>query len=150
MDDEPHTLIEAELGIGVDSAPLSKYSRFHTRVCRPVGLTADDCEKVCAYAIERIGLDYDLKNIIDLMRYLMPLPVPQRWRRRALALGSGDPTRIICSALIAQAFEVGALSDPAEGHPHGKPRGAARAPGNPPLTRSTRRAISTSRPISRW
>ena len=39
-DGEPHTLIEAELGIGVDSAPLSKYSRFHTRVCRPVGLTA--------------------------------------------------------------------------------------------------------------
>jgi hypothetical protein len=104
-DGEAHTLIEAELGIGVDSAPLSKYSRFHTRVCRPVGLTADDCEKVCAYAIERIGFDYDLKNITDLMRYLMPLPVPTRWRRRALALGSSDSTRIICSALIAQAFE---------------------------------------------
>jgi hypothetical protein len=102
---EAHTLIEAELGIGVDSAPLSKYSRFHTRVCRPAGLMADDCDKVCAYAIERIGLEYDLKNIIDLMRYLMPLPVPQRWRRRALALGSTDSTRIICSALIAQAFE---------------------------------------------
>ena len=104
-DGEPHTLIEAELGIGVDSAPLSKYSRFHTRVCRPAGLTIEDCEKVCAYAIERIGLAYDLKNITDLMRYLMPLPVPQRWRRRVLALGSSDSTRIICSALIAQAFE---------------------------------------------
>ena len=104
-DGEAHTLIEAELGIGVDSAPLSKYSRFHTRVCRPVGLTPDDCLKVCDYAIERIGLEYDVKNITDLMRYLMPMPVPQRWRRRALALGSGDPTRIICSALIAQAFE---------------------------------------------
>jgi hypothetical protein len=104
-DGETHALIEAELGIGVDSAPLSKYSRFHTRVCRPVGLTEDDCRKVCTYAIERIGLDYDIKNITDLMRYLMPLPVPQRWRRRALALGSSDSTRIICSALIAQAFE---------------------------------------------
>jgi len=102
---ETHTLIEAELGIGVDSAPLSKYQRFHTRVCRPIGLTVNDCEKVCQYAIERIGLAYDLKNITDLLRYLMPLPVPQRFRRRALALGSGDPTRIICSALIAQAFE---------------------------------------------
>jgi Permuted papain-like amidase enzyme, YaeF/YiiX, C92 family len=104
-DGEPHMLIEAELGIGVDSAPLSKYSRFHTRVCRPIGLTAEDCERVCRYAVERIGLAYDLKNITDLLRYLMPLPVPQRFRRRALALGSGDPTRIICSALIAQAFE---------------------------------------------
>src|SRR5438552_12000030 len=104
-DGETHSLIEAELGIGVDSAPLSKYSRFHTRVCRPVGLTEEDCRQVCAYAVERIGLAYDLKNITDLLRYMMPMPVPQRWRRRALSLGSGDPTRIICSALIAQAFE---------------------------------------------
>jgi len=102
---EPHVLIEAEIGQGVISAPLSKHVKFHTRVCRPVGLTAEDLDKVCRYAIDRIGFDYDLKNIIDLMRYLMPLPIPQRWRRRMIALGSGDPTRIICSALIAQAFE---------------------------------------------
>jgi hypothetical protein len=38
------------------------------------------------------------------MRFLIPLPVPQRFRRRMIALGSGDPTKIICSALIAQAF----------------------------------------------
>jgi hypothetical protein len=89
----------------VVAAPLSKYMRYHTRICRPIGLTADDRARVCAYAAERIGFDYDLKNILDLMRYLFPLPVPQRWRRRMMALGSGHPTRIICSALIAQAFE---------------------------------------------
>ena len=103
---EPHVLIEAEVGQGVISAPLSKYYRYHTRICRPIGLSLEDRRAVCSYAIERIGFDYDLRNIIDLMRYLFPLPVPQRWRRRMIALGSGNPTRLICSALIAQAFEA--------------------------------------------
>ena len=40
------------------------------------------------------------------MRFLIPLPIPQKWRRQMIAMGSGDPTRIICSALIAQAFEA--------------------------------------------
>src|SRR6202140_5143707 len=105
-DGEPHVLIEANVGEGVVSAPLSKYRRFHTRICRPVGLTEADCTIVCGYAVERIGFAYDLKNIIDLMRYLLPLPVPQRWRRRLIALGSGDPTRLICSGLIADAFRA--------------------------------------------
>ena len=103
---EPHVLIEAEIGQGVVSAPLSKYYPYHTRICRPIGLSLEDCRTVCSYAIERVGFDYDLRNIIDLMRYLIPLPVPQRWRRRMIALGSGTPTRLICSALIAQAFEA--------------------------------------------
>jgi hypothetical protein len=102
---EPLVLVEANIGEGVVGAPLSKYQQFHTRICRPIGLTADDCARVCTFAAERIGFDYDVKNILDLLRYLVPLPVPQRWRRRMIALGSGHPTRIICSALIAQAFE---------------------------------------------
>ena len=104
-DGESLVLVEANIGQGVVGAPLSKYLKHHTRICRPIGLTPDDCHRVCAFAMERIGFDYDVKNIIDLLRYLFPLPVPQRWRRRLMALGSGHPTRIICSALIAQAFE---------------------------------------------
>jgi len=102
---EALTLVEAELGKGVIAVPLSKYGNAHTRICRPVGLSDDDRVTVCNYACERIGFDYDVKNILDLARYLFPLPVPRRLRRHMLSLGSGHPTRIICSALIAQAFE---------------------------------------------
>jgi len=101
---EPHVLIEANVGEGVTSAPLSKYFTHHTRICRPIGLSYEDRVTVCRYAINRVGFGYDTKNILDLLRYLVPLPVPQRFRRRMIALGSGDPTKIICSALIAQAF----------------------------------------------
>jgi hypothetical protein len=105
-DGEPHVLIEANIGEGVTSAPLSKYLSYHTRMCRPVGLSYEDRITVCRYAINRIGFGYDTKNIVDLMRFLIPMPVPQRWRRRLIAFGSGDPTKIICSALIAQAFDA--------------------------------------------
>jgi hypothetical protein len=105
-DGEPHVLIEAYVGDGVISAPLSKYFSYHTRLCRPVGLSYEDRTAVCRYAINRIGFGYDTKNILDLMRFLFPLPVPQRWRRRMIAIGSGDPTKMICSALIAQAFDA--------------------------------------------
>src|SRR5207244_4677227 len=95
---EPLVLVEAELGQGVIASPLSKYATFNTRICRPVGLTPEDRSKVIRYMVERIGYAYDLKNIIDLMRYFLPNPpVPVRWRRRMIALGSGEPTRAICS-----------------------------------------------------
>ena len=103
---EPLVLIEAEVGKGVIASPLSKYDTYNTRICRPVGLTPEDRQKAIHYVIERIGDGYDVKNIIDLMRYFLPHPpVPARWRRRMIALGSGEPTRAICSSLIAQAFE---------------------------------------------
>ncbi len=99
-------LIEADLQHGVIAVPLGKYAGFNTRICRPVGLSRDDCHRVVNFMISSLGMAYDLKNIFDLLRYLLPQPpVPMRWRRRMLALGSGDPTRAICSTLIAQAFQ---------------------------------------------
>jgi hypothetical protein len=99
-------LVEADMVDGVRAVPLSQYAPFHTRICRPAALTAGDARRVVAYAISRLGHTYDLKNMIDLARYLLPLPpLPSRWRRCMLALGSGDPTKAICSSLIAQAFQ---------------------------------------------
>ena len=103
---EPKVLIEADLARGVIAVPISKYRTFNTRICHPVGLSDEDRQKVVSFMVERLGLEYDLKNVIDLLRYLLPTPpVPVPWRRRMLALGSGDPTRAICSSLIAQAFQ---------------------------------------------
>ena len=93
-------LVEVELGQGVIASPMSKYASYNTRICRPVGLTPKDRAAVIRFAVEHIGHAYDLKNIVDLMRYFLPQPpVPTRWRRRMLALGSGEPTRAICSTL---------------------------------------------------
>ena len=105
-DGEHHCLVEVLIGEGCISAPLSKYRDFNIRICRPVGLTPEDRATVVGYMLDKIGLTYDLKNILDLARFLFPTPpVPVRLRRRMIALGSGDPTRAICSTLIARAFQ---------------------------------------------
>lgn len=105
-DGEPLVLIEADINKGVRGVPLSAFWHQHTRVCRPVGLSGREIDELVGFVVARLGHQYDLKNILDLARYFMPIPpVPRRWRRKLLALGSGDPTRAICSSLIAQAFE---------------------------------------------
>ena len=103
-DGEPHVLVEVILGQGCISVPLSKYTTYNTRICRPVGLTGPDRDAVVRYMVDRLGMKYDMKNIFDMLRYFFPVPLPQRLRRRAISFGSGDPTRAICSSLIAQAF----------------------------------------------
>lgn len=100
------TLIEADLANGVIAVPLAKYAKLNTRICRPMSLTEVEREDVVRFMRDSIGMQYDLKNVTDLARYLIPTPpVPARWRRSLLALGSGDPTRAICSTRIAQAFQ---------------------------------------------
>ncbi len=102
---EPY-LIEVDMVQGVQAVPVSTYAAFHTRICRPAALSAEDACRVVDYAISRLGHKYDLKNLIDLARYLLPTPpLPRRWRRRMMGFGSGDPTKAICSTLIAQAFQ---------------------------------------------
>jgi hypothetical protein len=120
---ELHTLLEASAQDGVSLVPLSKYAQFNTRICRPVGLNSSERQKVVEYAMARVGTQYDTKEIIDLARYLFPYPpVPVFLRRRMLAIGSGDPTRAICSTLIAAAFEsirYPILPESVEGAPYG-------------------------------
>lgn len=103
---ESRPLIEADLVQGVIAVPLSKYRGLNVRICRAVGLTPEYRKNVVRFMVQSLGKGYDLKNVWNPLRYLLPTPpVPIRVRRRMLAIGSGDPTRAICSTLIAQAFE---------------------------------------------
>ena len=103
---ERRALIEVNMHEGCVASPLSNYVGFNLRICRACALTDAERATLAAFMVSNIGLRYDLRNIFDLLRYFMPtLPVPARWRRRMLAMGSGDPTKAICSSLIAQAFQ---------------------------------------------
>lgn len=100
-------VVESDLVAGVIRSPLAKYLGYNLRICRPVNLTEQDRRATIQYVLEREGYRYDTRNIFDLMRYLIPTPpIPSQYRRRLIALGSGDPTKAICSTLIAQAFNA--------------------------------------------
>jgi hypothetical protein len=106
LPDRRHCFVEADLTQGVRSVGIDEFDGCQTRICRPIGLDEDERRALADYAIARIGHQYDMRNVIDLARYLLPTPpVPTRFRRRMIALGSGDPTRAICSTLISQAFQ---------------------------------------------
>ncbi len=105
LGEHSHMLIEADMTDGVRAIPVDRYANLNTRICRPMHLAEKDTKQLIDYMISRLGHAYDLDNILDLIRFLLPNPpVPSRWRRGLLELGSGEPTRAICSTVMAQAF----------------------------------------------
>ncbi len=101
-----HCFVEADTLAGVRTVGIEEFRGMNIRICRPVGLNEAECRQVIGHAMARLGHQYDLRHVWDLARYLIATPpVPQSYRRRMIALGSGDPTRAICSSMIAQAFQ---------------------------------------------
>lgn len=104
--DAEHLVIEALMEEGVTASPLRKYAAYNLRICRPIGLRREDLQRILDEVIAQMGLRYDVQHLIDLARYLFPVSlIPRRFRRRALGFGSGLPTEVICSSLIARAFQ---------------------------------------------
>lgn len=100
------SLLEADLKDGVRLVSLDFYKGFNMRICRPVNLTEEDSNNLVNFALAKLGHQYDLRNIFDLLRYLIQKPaVPNRYRRAMLSLGSGEPTKAICSTLVAESFQ---------------------------------------------
>jgi hypothetical protein len=104
-EDASFLMVEALVESGVVLTSLSKYRDFNIRICRPYNLSSPDLAEVMDEALRSVGATYDIKNVVDLARFFLPVSlVPRRFRRRALQFGSGEPTRVICSSLIASCF----------------------------------------------
>ena len=98
-------IIEALLGEGTIVDSLEKYRHDHIRICRPKRITRDDSHRVIAYASKHLGCDYDVRQLLDLARFMFPYGIlPRRWRSSLFEHNAGGPTRTVCSSLLAAAF----------------------------------------------
>lgn len=98
-------LIEALLGEGTVVVPVTKYKRDHLRICRPTGLSPSDAKKVIAFAVNSLGLRYDVRHLLDLARFFFPWAIlPRRWRSSLFQHNAGEPTHTVCSSMLAEAF----------------------------------------------
>lgn len=98
-------IIESQLGYGTIVESIRKYRDEHLRICRPTSMTRTDSQKVIAYAINRLGSYYNVRQILDLARFLFPYTLlPRRWRSSLFEHNAGTPTHTVCSTMIAEAF----------------------------------------------
>ena len=122
-EDARRLVVEAINGTGVVASPLRKYRDFNIRICRPYGIAPSDLDAVITEFIGNLGKRYDHRNIIDLALMLLPpLVNPMKKRTIQACLGNCSEFQVICSGMIARAFQrVGypivpalspALSDP--------------------------------------
>ncbi|NOX42771.1 MAG: hypothetical protein GXP19_03430 [Gammaproteobacteria bacterium] len=105
-DPSEQLIIEALLGEGTIIIPLKKYYKDHIRICRPKGLTRQDSTNVIAHALHHVGGDYNVRQLFDLARFLLPYGIlPRRWRSSLFERENvGKTTQTVCSSMIASAF----------------------------------------------
>ncbi|MFU8798124.1 MAG: YiiX/YebB-like N1pC/P60 family cysteine hydrolase, partial [Gammaproteobacteria bacterium] len=98
-------VVESILGKGVVVSPLTQYQHEHIRICRPMGLSSRDAKKVIEYAVSKLGIAYDIRQIFDLWRFMIPWGIfPRRWRSSLFSRQAGESTRFSCSLLLVEAF----------------------------------------------
>jgi len=98
-------IIEAKLGEGIVVSSIEDYDGEHLRICRPRGITRKDSQAVLEYAIKELGKDYNVRQIMDLARFMFPYWfLPKRWRSSLFEHNPGRPTKTVCSTMMAEAF----------------------------------------------
>lgn len=110
---EDRLVIESLLGQGTIIRNLRVYEQEHLRICRPNRLSHADGAQVVRYAASRLGADYDVRQILDLARFLFPWYIMPRKLasslfaprgRRAKKMEANPRMKTVCSTMIAESF----------------------------------------------
>jgi hypothetical protein len=89
------------------------------KICRPRNLSAQQVGRVIRFAVRHLGFDYDLRQILDLVRLAVPLPsFARRWRSTLFDPDYVASKRCICSTLLVQSFTSVAHPVVAAAAPH--------------------------------
>ena len=105
-DEDAPLIIESLLGHGTIVTDLTKYPDDNLRVCRASELNYADQSKVVNFAIEHLGMLYDVRQLLDLARFMFPYAiVPRHWRSSLFQHNAGRPTHIVCSGMITRCFQ---------------------------------------------
>lgn len=106
-EDDKQLVIEGLLGKGTVVSELNSYEQDHLRICRPSKLSRSDAQNIIAFLVTHLGDDYDLRQLLDLARFLLPWAIlPRRWRSSLFNSNVGDSTRAVCSSVIAEGFHL--------------------------------------------
>lgn len=101
---EDMLILESELGRGTIVQKFDFYRHYHLRICRPRSIRYSDTQRVLSFCVQRLGREYNLRQIVDLMRFLLPWKVlPRRWGSSLFRFAPNAPSTV-CSTLLAEAF----------------------------------------------
>ena len=101
---EDMLILESEMGRGTIVQRLEFYDGYHLRILRPKNITYHDVQRVLTYCVQRLGKPYNLRQIVDLMRFLLPWKIlPRRWGSSLFRYRPNQPSTV-CSTLLAEAF----------------------------------------------
>lgn len=100
-------IVEALTDQGVVAAPLAKYRWHNIRVCRPHSIDPADLDRVIDSVLADLGKRYDSRNFFDLaLALLSPIKFgPLKTRTIESCLGACSELQVICSGMIAKAFQ---------------------------------------------
>ncbi len=101
---EDMIILESEMGRGTVVQSLKYYEGYHLRILRPKNISYLDVQQVVKYCVSRLGTPYNLRQIVDLMRFLLPWKIlPRRWGSSLFRYSPNAPSTV-CSTLLAEAF----------------------------------------------